>query len=175
MKALILRVILTSAVALLGFASTTLAWTDKGCKDSTLEGDYGFTVSGTIFLPGGVTVLREGIALTHFDGKGNLHQEDYVLSNGVLPPGPTDASTGFHTDETGTYTVNPDCTGTAEIDTKALDPSGNVVPGPVIKLKFVLSNHGNAIHTVVSSLTLPSGPVPAAIRSDGYKIGKLDD
>jgi hypothetical protein len=73
-----------------------------------------------------------------------------------------------------TYTVNPDCTGSAEIDTKALDSEGNVVPGPVIKLKFVLSHHGDTIHTVVASLTLPTGPVPAAIRSDGYKVGKED-
>ena len=58
------------------------------------------------------------------------------------------------------------------IDTKALDSNGNVVPGPVIKLKFVLSHHGDTIHTVVASLTFPTGPVPAAIRSDGYKVGK---
>ena len=171
MKTLLLRSSLALGIAFLAFSSSTLAW-NKGCNNSTLEGDYAFTVSGTIFMPNNVTVTREGIALTHFDGKGNLEQVDYVLSNGVLPPGPVDNENGFHTDETGTYTVNPDCTGSAEIDTKALDSNGNVVPGPVIKLKFVLSHHGDTIHTVVASLTLPTGPVPAAIRSDGYKVGK---
>jgi hypothetical protein len=41
---------------------------------------------------------------------------------------------------------------------------------------FVLSNHGRAIHTVVSSLIPPSTPSPlgaylgASIHSDGWKI-----
>ena len=48
-------------------------------------------------------------------------------------------------------------------------------PGTTIVTKFVLSNHGRSIHTVVSSLTLPTGPVTALIHSEGYKLGKIDD
>jgi hypothetical protein len=40
---------------------------------------------------------------------------DYVLANGQPVEGPTDPNC-FHTDETGTYTVNENCTGAAEID-----------------------------------------------------------
>jgi hypothetical protein len=94
MKTLLLRASLALGIALLAFSSSTLAW-NKGCSNSTLEGDYAFTVSGTIFMPNNVTVTREGIALTHFDGKGNLEQVDYVLSNGVCLQDLSIAKMGF--------------------------------------------------------------------------------
>src|SRR5271155_4358918 len=100
MKTLLLRASLALGIALLAFSSSTLAW-NKGCKNSTLEGDYAFTVSGTIFMPNNVTVTREGIALTHFDGKGNLDQVDYVIEQRCAAPGPVNNENGFHTDETG--------------------------------------------------------------------------
>jgi hypothetical protein len=154
-----------------------------GCSNATLKGDYAFTVSGQIFLPGpGSTTLvvqRDGIAMTHFDGVGNLTQVDYVLSspNAPAPPGaaPTDAVTGFHTEESGKYTVNSDCTGTFTI----IDPDfvGTSIPGPVVTVKFVLSDHGRSIHTIVTSLVPPGakGPVPALIHSEGHKLGRIRD
>jgi len=126
----------------------------KGCSNETLDGNYGFTVHGQITTPAGI-INRDGVAMTHFDGAGNLTQTDFVLSNGVA------VAPDFLGGETGTYTVNADCTGSGEIDSH----------GAVIKLKFVLTNHGRQIHTVVSSLTPPGapGPVPAAIHSDAEK------
>ena len=44
---------------------------ETGCTNATLKGNYAFTVSGEIFLatPDGlVTVQRQGVAMTHFDG-----------------------------------------------------------------------------------------------------------
>jgi len=66
--------------------------------------------------------------MAHFDGEGNLTDVDHVVLNGVPPaeewrPG------------TGTYTINPDCTGSAVINT------GN----PPIPLHFVVVNRGNGI------------------------------
>jgi len=69
MRTLFLRAVLASAVTMLGLSRTARAWDNDGCKNSTLDGDYAFTVSGQIFL-GPLTVSREGVALTHFDGKG---------------------------------------------------------------------------------------------------------
>ena len=50
------------------------------------------TVSGQLFLPTGQgifqTVQRQGIAMTHFDGFGNLSQVDMVLSDPSAPPPP---------------------------------------------------------------------------------------
>src|SRR5215469_14265910 len=141
------------------------------CSNATLRGDYAFTISGQIFIPNGPVIQREGIAMTHFDGAGGLSQVDVVLSspNAPPPPGasPTDPVTGFHTQETGAYVVHSDCTGTFTINFPPLvTPTGASIPGAVIVVKFVISNGGRAIHTIVTSLTPPGapGPVPALIR-----------
>lgn len=172
-----------TTLAFLGMLSVgpVMAQGDRSCSNATLQGDYAFTISGQIFIPNGPTVQREGIAMTHFDGNGGLTQVDFVLSspNAAPPPGmaPTD-STGFHTDETGTYLVHPDCTGTFTVNFPPFTTSaGGSVPGAIISVQFVLSNNGRAIHTVVSSLILPGGqgPVPALIRSEGHRLGRVSD
>jgi len=144
---------------------------NSGCTTNTLFGEYAFTVSGQIYGPTGAVVSqRDGVALTHFDGAGHLTQVDWVMANGFPLPGPTDKA-GFHTLETGTYTVYPDCTGIAEIDMPP--PPGST--GAVISLMFVLSNHGSTIHTIVSQLIPPGSttPVPVTIHSDGEKLGRV--
>ena len=154
---------------------------NDGCSDATLRGDYGFTVSGQVFLPTGLVVQRLGVAMTHFDGHGNLVQEDLVLSSPNAPhaPGasPTNAA-GFNINETGTYTVNADCTGTFTINMPNLTTSaGGTVKGAVITVHFVLSNRGRSVHTVVTSLTPPGapGPVPVLISSEGHKLGRIEE
>ena len=150
---------------------------NDGCTNATLTGDYAFTISGQIFVPNGPVIQREGIAMTHFDGAGNLSQVDLVLSspNAVAPPGftlPTDSVTGFHTQEKGTYTIYSDCTGTFTINFPPATSSVGNISGAIIVAKFVLSNGGRVIHTIVTSLTPPGapGPVPALIRSEGHKL-----
>ena len=146
---------------------------NDGCKLSTLKGDYGIRVSGQIFSPAGAVVnQRDGIVMQHFDGAGGLTQEDFLFGNGVLVGGPTDPVTGFHIMESGTYTVNSDCTGSATVN---FPPPPGVATGAVIKVMFVLSNHGRTIHQIVSSLTPPgaAGPVPANIHADGEKLGSV--
>ena len=151
------------------------------CTLSTVKGDYVFTVTGQLFLSGPnnttITVQRDGVAMTHFDGAGNLSQVDYVLSspNGPQPPGvpPTDSVTGFHTGENGIYKVYPDCTGWFTFQ----DPDfvNTMIPGAAITVKFVISNGGRAIHAIVTSLIPPGapGPVPALIHSEGHKLGRI--
>lgn len=179
-----LTVALAIAFASLFFNSSARAQDNDGCSNATLKGDYAFTVSGQIFLASGQVVQRQGIAMTHFDGDGNLSQEDFVLSdpNAPKPAGvpPTDQSNGFHNDENGTYTVNKDCTGTFTIIFPALlDPkTGATVTGTgKIVVLFALSDHGKSIHTVVTSIQPPGAPgsVPALIRSDGYKLGRVPE
>lgn len=168
----------TTSLAVLALAAlisgTALAQSgDSGCTPNTLFGEYAFRVSGQIYGPGGVVAQqRDGVALTRFDGAGHLTQVDWVMSNGSPLPGPTDRA-GFHTFETGTYTVNSDCTGAAEINFPA--PLGST--GAVINLMFVLSNHGRTIHTIVSQLIPPGSttPVPVSIHSDGEKLGRVPD
>jgi hypothetical protein len=137
------------------------------CSSATIEGYYAFRVSGEVFTAAGV-VNRDGIALTHFYGNHLLTQVDYVLANGVPVAGPTDAN-GFHDMETGTYSVNEDCTGEAEIDFPT--PPGGT-SGAVIKLFFVISDDGRQLNTIVTSLTPPNSTqaVPANIHSDAIRV-----
>ena len=182
MKTLLWKGTLTTAVTLLALTSSARGQDNGGCTDATLKGDYAFTVSGQIFMPNGVVVQRDGVAMTHFDGARHLAQVDFVLSspNAAPPPGPipTDSVTGFHNMETGSYAVNSDCTGHFEIINPSITlPSGVTINGAKIDVMFVLSNHGRTIHTIVTSLTPPGapGPVPALIHSEGYKLGRVPE
>ena len=104
----------------------------SACSNWTIQGTYAFTIRGTIFLPDGSTLLIDGIGKATFDGKGNFTQVDAVADNGNLAPGWRPGS--------GTYSVNPDCTGTQTV----------VVPGlPDLHLQFIVAQGGNTIHQVV--------------------------
>jgi hypothetical protein len=158
---------LSIAVVAAGSAAASSAQVSVHCSSATIKGDYAFRVSGEVFTGAGI-VYRDGIALTHFDGEHSLTQNDYVLANGVPVPGPT-ASNGFHTDETGAYSVNDDCTGEAEIDFPA--PPGGT-SGAVIKLFFIISDDGRVLNAIVTSLTPPNATeaVPANIHSDAVRV-----
>ena len=105
----------------------------NACSDSTIRGSYAFTIHGTLFLPNGSTLLVDGIDKITFDGKGNFTQVDAVAMNGILD------APGWRPG-TGTYAVNPDCTGTQTI----------MVPGlPDLHLQFIVAQSGNTIHQIV--------------------------
>jgi hypothetical protein len=76
--------------------SIASARADSNCSNQTLHGDYGSTIEGEILGFGPV----RGVAMAHFDGKGNMTQVDHVVVNGILPA--LQWTPGF-----GTYTVNP--------------------------------------------------------------------
>ena len=120
-------------LTLLLAVSSSLNAHASGCSNSTIRGSYAFTIHGTIFLPDGSTLVVDGIDKVTFDGKGNFTQVDAVATNGNLDaPGWRPGS--------GTYFVNPDCTGTQTI----------VVPGlPDLHLQFIVAQSGNTIHQVV--------------------------
>lgn len=168
-----MRIHIPAMLLVLGCSITGVALAqpsdNDGCTNATLFGDYAFRVDGQLLPSGGPPIARQGVAMTHFDGAGGLTQVDFVMSNGAPLPGPADPDTGFHTQEHGTYQVNPDCTGSAVIHFPA---PPNVSSGAEIDLMFVLGNHGRIIHTIVSR-TLPPGsttPIPASIHSDGVKM-----
>ena len=102
------------------------------CSNHTLRGDYAFTIDGTI-LAGPAAGLIRGVAMTHFDGDGGLTQVDFATFNGV--PGWPDWRPA-----TGTYQVNPDCTGSATIVP---------VSGPPIPLRLVVFDGGRQVATIV--------------------------
>ena len=108
---------------------------DKTCSNKTLSGDYGFVIEGVASLGSQIGVLR-GVAMTHFDGEGHLSQVDHVVVNGTPPPMEWNPGSG-------TYAINPDCTGTATINFNDGRPS--------VQLSLVVVRKGAEIHTVVNN------------------------
>jgi hypothetical protein len=109
--------------------------------------------------------------MRNFDGRGNIAFIDYVasLTPGRVPPGGIDLNPVFRSGLTGSYHMNADCTGTAELHFPA--PPG-ATSGQVIKLIFVLSDNGHEVHAVVTSL-VPADleePVPVSIHTEGKKL-----
>jgi hypothetical protein len=160
-------------VATLCPALSGMAWaavdTDS-CSSATLTGDYAFTTTGQARNSDGtIGPLSWVIGMIKFDGAGNLTQVDFP-ANGTVTLGLTD----FRTGQTGTYTVNPDCTGKAEIDLNIHVPQGS---SGVIHLMFALSNHGRAIRAVVSEIISPGATQPSLgqIRVDFWKLGPVND
>lgn len=110
--------------------------TDGACSNRTLQGDYGFAIEGQFLAGPRAGQQLRGVAMTNFDGEGNLSQVDHIVSNGVPPT--TEWSPG-----SGPYAVNPDCTGTAQI---------NFIDGrPPVNLHLVVVRQGREIHTVVDA------------------------
>jgi hypothetical protein len=74
---------------------------------------------------------------SHYDGKGNLTQVDHVVFNGAPPM-------EEWTPGSGTYSVNPDCTGSAVINI----PGNPLSP---VNLHFMVVGQGQEIHQVVDA------------------------
>jgi hypothetical protein len=108
---------------------------ESGCSNATLRGAFAFDVDGA-FLGAPVPLPLKGVAMTRFDGRGNLTQVDHIVFNGTPPPEDWTPATGW-------YRLNADCTGEMEID----------IPGspfsPVI-LRLSVGANGTHINTVVS-------------------------
>ena len=140
----------------------TAAPADAFCSAQTLRGNYAFTVQGNALSPeGAVVALINGVGIVAFDGVGNLIQEDFIVFNGVQSPGGPTNPSGFHTGETGTYSVNADCTGSTTLV---------LGPGNSLGLAFVIAGNGATVHTVVASGTVNGSPALFQTRSDMERI-----
>ena len=127
------------ALGAASFAPVATAQSDERestarCTDRTVRGDYGFSIDGTVLAGTPNAFLLRGVAMTHFDGRGNLNQVDFATRNGA----PTTAD---WRPATGSSAINPDCTGTADI----IPADG----GPVLRLRLVVVDKGREIRTIV--------------------------
>ena len=116
----------------------------EACSNKSLQGAYGLQISGTrpaaevlpgfgILLPGSIESVI-GLVTQVFDGNGNFTQTDNV--KGSL------SGITFDRPGSGTYTVNPDCTGTFRITVGT--------PFPVVN-RFVIVDGGKEFLSVVVS------------------------
>jgi hypothetical protein len=63
------------------YRESTASW--FRCSNRTLRGAYGFSIDGTILAGTPNAFLLRGVAMTHFDGHGNLSQVDFTTRNGA--------------------------------------------------------------------------------------------
>jgi hypothetical protein len=141
----------------------TASWQDRDeaavCSNETLEGVYGLSISGTRpapppptgtpnYIPGTIEQVI-GVGTRTFDGDGNFSQvtnEKGSLS-GIL----------FRNRALqGTYSVNPDCSGTTTLNIPGLPFS--------IVYDIVVVSHGREFHSIVAS------PQPVMVSTDGRKV-----
>ena len=97
-----------------------------------------FSIEGVGGLPPAfpLNAIR-GVAMGHFDGKGNYTQVDHIVAGGAPPP--VEWTFG-----SGPYTVHPNCTGTLVINI----PGSPFSP---VRLHFVVVRQCKEIRTVVDS------------------------
>jgi hypothetical protein len=108
------------------------------CTNALLNGNYGFTIEGTKLAGQGLLGPQMGVAMAQFKGDGSFTQIDTVTINGEVVADFT------HSPANGTYTVNPDCTGTFTI---------TFTDGrPPVATNFVVVDNGCEIDTVVISV-----------------------
>ena len=157
MKSWLFQGMLTAAIALPALSGVARAGgtDDYGCSNATLKGEYAFGVTN-------LTIPRVVAGIKVFDGNGNLTQRDYIGDSVPAEFAPKGQ-------ERGTYTVNPDCTGSMVIN---LNVPGAPPPNGVIQILFVISDGGRHIHEVVSQLTPPfsSAPEPVQTSADDWKV-----
>jgi len=126
---------------------------DPRCDNRLIRGTFGFTLEGQKLGGPGPVGPQVGVAMTTFDGNGNLNQIDTVTIGGVV------VADFSHPPTTGTYTVNSDCTGTFSL---------NFQDGrPPVTVSMVIVDHGQEIDAVV----VPNPPATTTVIAT-RSIGK---
>ena len=146
---------------------------DRGCSNATLKGEYAFGVTAYTppGLPDGPPAVAAGIKV--FDGKGNLTQRDY-RGDTLRTSNPPQTDFAKPGQETGTYIVNLDCTGSMEIH---LNVPNTPFPHGLLEIRFVISDGGRHIHEVVAEFTPPgfTTPQPTQTSADDWKVASERD
>ena len=101
------------------------AYADPMCDNGSLQGNYALRAQGEVLGTLDATGLHpfaapqpiNSIAQVTFFGNGTLTREDFTVANGapqVAQP-PNNGPDGFRINQTGTYSINDDCTGTMQV------------------------------------------------------------
>jgi len=124
--------------------------TDKGCNAASLNGGFADKDTGFIVPAANAAPLPfAGINAITFDGNGNITGTGFGNVGG----------SGTPQTETGTYTVNPDCTGTytVTINPGAITVHAYFVPDDSLnELQIIITDPGNII-TCVARRQFPVG------------------
>jgi len=127
-KALTIAGVLVLALAV----APTAKAEGRKCSNATLKGTFADKDTGFVITPSGSAVPIAGANIETFDGNGNMSGSGMTSVNGDIFPGTFK----------GTYTVNPDCTGTYT----SVTPQGFTV-----NAFFVIADGGNELHIVITN------------------------
>lgn len=131
MKCSIARTFTMAAVTALALAiSPTAKADDKGCTNATVRGTFAYTSTGYITAPAAIAGPFAETGTQVFDGKGGTTATVTLSQNGNILP----------VTVTGTYTVNPDCTGTMTLQVSPIDVTVDVF--------FVIDDGGNGFQAI---------------------------
>ena len=117
------------AALALGIAPAAKA-ADKGCSNASLNSTFAYTSTGFIAAPPEVAGPFVEAGTQTFDGKGATTATATLSQNGNILP----------VSITGTYTVNPDCTGTFTLQVSPI--------GVTVHVFFVIDNSGNEFQAI---------------------------
>jgi hypothetical protein len=133
----VLAIAFSYSTGVVAYSQTT------ACSSADLKGDYGFSFHGKNL---GMKVEMLMVGRIEADGKGNFKGVHSESVNGSIDHGPF----------SGTYVINPDCTGSAEMN----------FGGPnVEKVDIVLVDDGSEILMIdVGGNTLESGEAKRLFR-----------
>ena len=132
----------------------------RSCSLTNSAGKYGFTLTGVVIVGSGPVPIA-AVGRAALDATGNVSGTESRSVGG-----------GF-ADETftGTYTVNPDCTGTATLN---FYESGQLARTSVLSIVF--DNNEREIRMVQKSLQLPNATfLPVVITVEARRISAEDD
>jgi hypothetical protein len=110
----------------------------RACSNRSLSGRFGGVSTGVLLNVPGLPPEAQfrTVGATNFDGQGTFTGVEHTIVNGMPPTAPWISNSG-------TYSINPDCTGTMVLNTP-----GSPVP---LTLGLVIVRDGKEIRTVLDS------------------------
>ena len=151
---------------------STRAHADPMCDNGSLQGTYAVKAQGEVLgtldaaglHPFAAPQPLNSIAQVTFFGNGTLTRQDFAVANGVpqVAQPPNNGPDGFRINQTGTYSINDDCTGTMQV----------VIPGAnnantTLNFALVLVDFGQRVFAVISSETVPvAGAVAVNVSAE---------
>ncbi len=128
-------------VLVIGLAGAAAAQ-GRACSSATIRGSWGYTETGSVIAPTGAVVTAAAVGRYEFDLAGSFEGEQNSSANGVVGPDT----------KQGTYTINPDCTGTL-----TLTAYRGGVAQRLSVWAFVIDGNGREMRAIMTSMTLPNG------------------
>jgi hypothetical protein len=157
MKSKYASVLSAAAVVLSVFCGTAHA-AQQGCSAATLKGAYAFRAHGEVlgYIDSAgtlhaftTTLILDDVSIFTFDGSGSFARTDFGNINGS----PKNGQTAFNPNQSGTYTLNSDCTGSM-----TLTYTGQNI---TLGLEMVVGDDGTLVYAIISTEVVPSIPKTA--------------